>query len=82
MATQRSIQVLDDIDGGVITPDKSITFGLEGKEYEIDLSPENAAKLRSALQPFIEVARIVPRQRLMGAPHRRGGGRSKTTRPD
>ena len=32
-------------------------FGLDGAQYEIDLSEENAAKLRDAVRPFIAKAR-------------------------
>jgi hypothetical protein len=50
----------DDLDE---SPDaQPITFALEGKEYQIDLSEKNAERLRSALQEFIGKARpVVPR---------------------
>jgi hypothetical protein len=48
----------------------TITFGLEGKRYEIDLSKKNAAALRKALAPYIESARSVRVASVRGA--RRG----------
>jgi hypothetical protein len=46
--------ITDDIDG---TQDAStITFGLDGVAYSIDLSPKNEKKLRDALAPFLDKA--------------------------
>ena len=42
-------------------------FGVDGSDYEIDLSTKNAAALRRTLAPFIEHARKA------GARHRRPG---------
>lgn len=48
----------DDLDGteGAAT----VTFGLDGRAYEIDLTGEHAGALRSALKPFTATARRVP----------------------
>ncbi len=49
---KRTIHVLvDDLDGG--DADETIRFGLDGVEYEIDLSHPNAAKLRDVFSRFI-----------------------------
>lgn len=48
----------DDIDGG--TADVTVSFGLDGKAYEIDLSSDNAEQLREALQPYVAAARPAP----------------------
>ncbi len=45
----------DDIDGSEAS--ETVTFGLDGKQYEIDLNEEHAADLREVLAPFISVAR-------------------------
>jgi hypothetical protein len=45
----------DDIDGG--TADETVTFGLDGRAYEIDLSEKNATKLRKALAPYLSAGR-------------------------
>ncbi len=55
MAQQTTVRFIDDLDGSDASG--TVTFGLEGKNYEIDLSDENAAKLRDALAPFVEAAR-------------------------
>lgn len=54
--TQRVHVVLeDDLDGA--SADETITFGLDGVTYEIDLSTRNAAKLRDSFAPYVGVAR-------------------------
>ncbi|MDQ4214065.1 Lsr2 family protein [Microbacterium capsulatum] len=64
---KRTIEELfDDIDGGQAT--SSITFGLDGSNYEIDLNDANAEKLRAVFAPWLEVARRVPKN---GAPQSR-----------
>ena len=55
MAKTVIVKLTDDLDGG--DADETVDFALDGKSYEIDVSAANAAKLRGALQPFIERAR-------------------------
>jgi hypothetical protein len=55
MAQRVQIILEDDYDGG--TADETVTFGLDGAEYEIDLSSRNAAGLRDALAPWLAHAR-------------------------
>jgi Lsr2 len=64
MAQKIHIVLEDDIDGGEAT--ETVTFGLDGTSYEIDLNDENAAKLRDALAPYVGHGRKV------GAAPRRG----------
>ncbi|GAA1859592.1 Lsr2 family protein [Myceligenerans crystallogenes] len=45
----------DDIDGGVA--DETVSFGLDGTSYEIDLSKEHAEELRNAIAPWVGAAR-------------------------
>lgn len=55
----RVVEVLeDDMDGGAA--EVTVSFSLEGKAYEIDLSNDNAQRLREALQPFVDAARPAP----------------------
>jgi hypothetical protein len=46
-----------------------VTFGLDGVDYEIDLTDANASKLRDALADFIAAARRtggrIKRERLL-----------------
>jgi hypothetical protein len=44
-------ELIDDINGQ--PADESLTFGLDGVQYEIDLTAKNAAKFRDALAPFV-----------------------------
>jgi hypothetical protein len=61
MASIVSVVVSDDIDG---SPEaETVSFGLEGVTYEIDLAGKNRAKLDKALAPYIEHSRRVSRAR-------------------
>ncbi|WP_461188776.1 histone-like nucleoid-structuring protein Lsr2 [Arthrobacter sp. Z4-13] len=55
MAQKVNIILVDDLDGG--SADENVKFGLDGVNYEIDLSAANAAELRSSLERFIGAAR-------------------------
>ncbi|WP_159944118.1 MULTISPECIES: Lsr2 family protein [unclassified Nocardiopsis] len=69
MAQKVQVFLVDDLDGG--EAEETVTFGLDGSVYEIDLSAGNAAKLREALTPFVEAARKAPSKASRG-PARRG----------
>ena len=55
MARIARVTLEDDLDGGHAS--ETVFFSFEGRHYEIDLSAENAAKLRDALAPFVAAAR-------------------------
>jgi hypothetical protein len=55
MAQQTTVRFVDDLDGSEATG--TFGFSLEGRNYQVDLSAENAAKLRDALAPYIGAAR-------------------------
>ena len=57
MAQRVQIILEDDYDGG--EADETVSFSLDGAEYEIDLSSANAAELRNALAPWLSHARKV-----------------------
>lgn len=57
MARRTIIEYFDDLDGTPIEARNTMTFGLEGRVYEIDLSEANAHRLQKALTPFVSVAR-------------------------
>ena len=59
MAKQVITLLTDDLDGG--EADRSVEFGLDGVNYTIDLSEKNVAKLRKALDPYLNVATRVGR---------------------
>jgi hypothetical protein len=53
---QRVVVTFSDyIEGGEAS--ETVTFGLDGRSYEIDLNSANATKLRSALAPYVEAGR-------------------------
>ena len=68
MAQKVNIVLVDDLDGSEAS--ESVSFGLDGTSYEIDLNDQNAARLRDALAEFVGHARKV------GSASRRGGRRS------
>jgi len=63
------IVLTDDLDGSEAT--QTITYTIDGQEYEIDLSEENVRRFHEALEPFASNSRHVERQ---AAPVRRGRG--------
>lgn len=71
MATKRSVVITDDLDGSGDA--ETVTFGLDGVIYEIDLGRKNRAKLEKALAPFIEHGRRAS-ARPSRLPARRPGG--------
>ena len=70
MAQKVQVLLLDDLDGG--EADETVTFALDGKTYEIDLTTANADKLRGALEPY------VAKGRRTGGRSQRGKGRSSS----
>lgn len=76
MAQKVIVELVDDLDGSAITAGKggTVSFALGKKSYDIDLSPENLAKLEEALAPFIAAAR--PASGSPAAGTRRGPARS------
>lgn len=50
------VELVDDLDNGAA--DESVSFGLDGKQYSIDLSSKHAKELRAALAKYLAVARV------------------------
>ncbi|WP_194948714.1 histone-like nucleoid-structuring protein Lsr2 [Actinomyces trachealis] len=64
---RKTIQMLvDDIDGSEAT--QTVTFGLDGATYEIDLNDKHAAALRESLEEW-----VVKGHRVAGRVNRRRG---------
>ncbi|MEJ7795031.1 MAG: Lsr2 family protein [Nocardioides sp.] len=68
MAQKVNIVLVDDIDGSDAV--ETVTFGLDGATYEVDLNDKNAAALREALAGYLGHARKVTNSR---------GRKTKTT---
>lgn len=71
MAQRVHVVLEDDLDGS--TAEETVTFGLDGGTYEIDLSSKNAAKLRDLLAPYVGVARRSSSRQARRASKRSGG---------
>jgi Lsr2 len=67
MAQKTVVSLIDDLDGES-EADRTVPFGLDGVEYEIDLSDENASKLRDVLAPYVAAARRTGGRRSPGRP--------------
>ena len=72
MAQRVQIVLEDDLDGGAAA--ETVTFGLDGVSYEIDLSDKNAGKLRDEFASWIGHARRSGGRRTTG--RRAAGGSS------
>jgi hypothetical protein len=70
MAQRVNVILVDDIDGSDAA--ETVTFGLDGVQYEIDLSTGNADKFRDLLAPYVGHARRSGGRRRSSG----GGGRS------
>ncbi len=68
MAQKVHIVLVDDIDQS--DAEETVTFGLDGKEYAIDLNAKNARALRDAIAPYLAHARSV------GGRSRRSNGKA------
>ena len=55
MAQRVQVILIDDIDGS--EADETVTFSLDGANYEIDVTSRRAAELREGLAPWIASAR-------------------------
>jgi nucleoid-associated protein Lsr2 len=57
MAQKVIVELVDDLDGTGSDDISTVTFGLDGAEYEIDLNEDNANRLRESLTDFVAAAR-------------------------
>jgi len=57
MAQKTIVELTDDLDGEPAA--ETVTFGLDGVAFEIDLSAKNADALRKTLEPWTGAARKV-----------------------
>ena len=57
MAQKVVVELVDDLDGTVSDDISTVSFALDGAEYEIDLTEDNAERLRDTLADFVQAAR-------------------------
>ena len=72
MAQRIQTLLIDDLDGG--EADGTVRFGLDGTEYEIDLSAAHSDELRKALEQYLAHARRIGGTARNAARARRRGG--------
>jgi hypothetical protein len=65
VAQRTILELVDDLDGG--KADETVTFALDGVEFEIDLSADNAARLRDTFAEFVGHARRTGGRKQRGA---------------
>jgi hypothetical protein len=71
MAQKVHIVLIDDIDQ--TDAEETVTFGLDGKDFAIDLNKKNARSLRDALAPYLAHARPISRGSRRSAAKAAGG---------
>jgi hypothetical protein len=72
MAQRVQVQLVDDLNGE--EAQETVRFGLDGSDYEIDLTTDNASELCSALSKYVDVAR-----KASGGRRGQGGQRGNST---
>ncbi len=78
MAQRIQTLLIDDLDGG--EADGTVRFGLDGTDYEIDLSAAHSRELRDALERYLAHARRTGGGAKSAARARRGGGAVDTAK--
>ena len=72
MAQKINVELVDDLDGS--KAEETVSFGLDGSSYEIDLSKKNAQQLRDTLAKYVGAGRRASRSGSGGGRGRRRGG--------
>lgn len=78
MAQKTVVELVDDLDGG--EADETVTFALDGVDFHIDLSAENANRLRDTLAEYVENARRTGGRK--GSKTGKAPARSSNGKPD
>lgn len=68
MAQQVFVQFVDDLDGTASDDISTVQFGLDGVDYEIDLTGVNAENFRKIVAEYVTVARRTGGRLRRGAP--------------
>lgn len=79
VAQIREVRLVDDLDGEAA--DETVEFGIDGRSYEIDLSKENAGRLRDVLADFVAAGRRAGGGRRRGTSAPSGGNGTSATAP-
>ena len=73
MAQKVQVLLVCDLHDDEVEGSETVTFGLDGTSYEIDVCDDHAGELRDAFAPFVGAARRAGRA--PAAPAQRRGGR-------
>jgi hypothetical protein len=57
MAQKVTVQLVDDLDGTPSEDISTVSFALDGASYQIDLTDDNAERLRDTLADYVNAAR-------------------------
>jgi hypothetical protein len=68
------VQLVDDLDGAQSGDVSTVTFGLDGVTYEIDLTDKNANNLRKSLEEYVAHARRTGGRLKRGTTAKAGNG--------
>jgi hypothetical protein len=71
------VVLTDDLDGSEAT--QTVSYTIDGQEYEIDLSEEHVQEFHAALEPYVSKSRQVARQPVPPPRRGRGDGRRRST---
>lgn len=70
MARKTQVILTDDIDGSEATG--TVSFGIDGVAYEIDLNEDNGQRMREQLAVWTDKARRIGGRRVSGTPRSTG----------
>ena len=73
MAQKVVVELVDDLDGTASEDINTVTFSLDGANYEIDLTENNAERLRGSLARYLGAARRTGGRLKRSATHHRAG---------
>lgn len=71
MAQKTVVELVDDLDGG--EADETVMFAIDGVDFRIDLSAENANRLRETLSEYVDHARRIGGRKKSVVPGARNG---------
>ena len=78
MATQTKVELIDDLTGD--KADETVLFGIDGREFEIDLSRDHAGELRDNLARDLAKARKVGKLTTVSTPSKRTASGQRQSR--
>jgi hypothetical protein len=83
MAQRTVIRLVDDLDNSEIVDGagQTVSFALDGRQYEIDLTNEHADELRAALDRYVHTARKVGARQTRARASAGEGGRPRQLQP-